>query len=564
MSSLRRGPLAFLGIQRNFHELTLQRRVALSQLPLFAAVLLLLPIVYAQRAEAYSDPVFLAGLGLVGVLSVLSVTLPWDKFFQPSYWIIPILDFAAIALVYCGVQPDVTGTILLAVFPVFWLAWSGFAPRTAAALTVAGSLLIVWSPLLGNAEVTGADFLKPTVVPLVMLLVHLAATVMTQDADGQKRALEQADLALKQSLQDSRRRAQLLDAVLDTIDVGVIVLAKDGHVMLMNHRQFATHELALPEGPGPWSEADMFLFEPDGATPMASDQRPLARARRREAFSDSLLWVGSGAHKRALIVSARPMADETGAFNGSVVAFGDVTETMLALRAKDDFVASVSHELRTPLTSIIGYLDLAIADAEETNSDSLRAALGVAIRNAERLLVLVADLLTTASGSVHLELAELSLRELVASAADSAAPRAAEAGIRIQLHAPDDIVGSFDAMRMQQVLDNLISNAIKYSPGGGTVTLRVLRGKTTATLEVQDEGIGMTAADQSEVFNRFFRSAAVKKAAIPGVGLGLGITRDIVEAHGGSITLTSQPGQGTTFRVELPLESCSVRASTAR
>ena len=214
-------------------------------------------------------------------------------------------------------------------------------------------------------------------------------------------------------------------------------------------------------------------------------------------------------------------------------------------------------------TSIIGYLDLALADAEEMNSDSLQAALGVALRNAERLLVLVADLLTTASGSVHLELAELSLRELVSCAADSAAPRAAESGIKIELQAPADVVGSFDAMRMQQVLDNLISNAIKYSPGGGTVTLRVLRGRTAAILEVQDEGIGMTAADQSEVFNRFFRSAAVKKAAIPGVGLGLGITRDIVEAHGGSITLTSQPGQGTTFRVELPLESCSVRTSTA-
>lgn len=562
MSSLRGGPLAFLGIQRNFHELTLRRRVALSQLPLFVAVLVSVPIVFMNKPSAFADPAFLAGLGLITVLTVLSAALPWEKYFQPAYWVIPILDFAVIALLYRAVQPDVTGMLLLTVFPVFWLAWSGFAPRTASVLTIFGSLLIIWSPLLGT-QPSPQEFARSALVPVIMLLVHKSATVMTQDASGQQRALEAKDRELKQSLQDSRRRAQLLDAVLDTIDVGVIVLGKDGHVMLMNHRQFATHELALPEGPGPWSEADMFLFEPDGATPMASDQRPLARARRREAFSDSLLWVGSGAQKRALIVSARPMADETGAFNGSVVAFGDVTETMLALRAKDDFVASVSHELRTPLTSIIGYLDLALADAEEMNSDSLQAALGVALRNAERLLVLVADLLTTASGSVHLELAELSLRELVSCAADSAAPRAAESGIKIELQAPADVVGSFDAMRMQQVLDNLISNAIKYSPGGGTVTLRVLRGKTAAILEVQDEGIGMTAADQSEVFNRFFRSAAVKKAAIPGVGLGLGITRDIVEAHGGSITLTSQPGQGTTFRVELPLESCSVRASTA-
>ena len=106
---------------------------------------------------------------------------------------------------------------------------------------------------------------------------------------------------------------------------------------------------------------------------------------------------------------------------------------------------------------------------------------------------------------------------------------------------------------MQQVFDNLISNAIKYSPGGGTVTIRVCLEGDSAVIEVRDQGMGMTEAEQGEAFTRFFRSAAVKKAAIPGVGLGLGITRDIVEAHGGKITLRSRPGTGSVFRVELPL-----------
>ncbi|WP_312180582.1 ATP-binding protein [Arthrobacter sp.] len=443
----------------------------------------------------------------------------------------------------------------LAVFPVLWLAWSGVAPRPAGLIAVAGALLIVWSPLLGNPEAAPADLLQPALVPLIMILVYLAAAITVQDAALQQTTLEEKDQALKQSLQDSRRRARLLDAVLDTIDVGVVVLAKDGHVMLMNNQQLATHQLAVPPDSDRWAESDMFVYAQDGCTLLPAADRPLARAQRREAYSDCIIWVGRGTEQRAMAVSARPLNDENGEYNGSVVAFSDVTEMLCALRAKEDFVASVSHELRTPLTSIIGYLDLAVSEAEDEDlSATLQTSLSVSLRNAERLLVLVAGLLTTVSDTIHLEPGELSLRDLAMSAADSAAPRAQTAGLRLEVDAPSDVRGFFDSTRVQQVLDNLVSNAIKYSPGGGTVTIRVGLGDRCAVLEVEDEGMGMSEAEQDEVFNRFFRAAAVKKAGIPGVGLGLGITKDIIEAHGGQISLTSQPGEGTTFRVELPLQ----------
>ncbi|MBD8043074.1 PAS domain-containing protein [Arthrobacter sp. Sa2BUA2] len=551
MSRFKDATLSSLGKRRDFYLFALRDRVALSQSPLVLAVVLLLPVVYVVRPAAYSNPEFLTGLGMIAGLSVLSVAVPWGRCFRWAYLLIPILDFGAVALLYRGV-PDVPGVAALAVFPVLWLAWSAFAPRLAALAAFAGALLVAWAPLIGGNP-SPADLLSPALVPLVMLLVYLAAAITVQDAAGHQQELQEKDLELKRSLQDSRRRAQLLDAVQDTIDVGVVVLARDGHIMLMNNRQLATHQLSVPPDSDGEDEADMLLFDQDGSTPLPAADRPMARALRREAFSGSLMWVGRGAEQRAMAVSASPLNDENGEFNGSVIAFSDVTDMLRALRAKEDFVASVSHELRTPLTSIIGYLDLVVSDAEEEGlSASLQASLSVALRNAERLLVLVADLLTTASDSIHLEARELSLRDLVRSAADSAQPRAKAAGIRLVVDAPSDVRGVFDSMRVQQVLDNLVSNAIKYSPDGGTVTLRVVGRGASVLLEVEDEGMGMTEAEQGEVYKRFFRAAAVKKAGIPGVGLGLGITKDIVDAHGGNISLTSQLGAGTTFRVELP------------
>ncbi|MER1995473.1 MAG: ATP-binding protein [Arthrobacter sp.] len=568
MSSFKGRALSLLGIHKDFHELSLRLRVALSQLPLFTAVLVLLPLVLIIKPGAFTNPGFLTGLVLVVVLSLLAVTAHWEKFFQPAYWIIPILDFVAIGFLYNAVRPEIIGTVLLSVFPVFWLAWSGFAPRLAAFLTLAGSLGIVWSPPLLASSTRLEDYAAVLLIPAINLLVHKSASVMTLSADGQQQALQAKDRALKNSLQDSRRRAHLLDAVLEAIDVGVIVLAKDGHIMLMNSRQLATHELALPpagerDADRGCTEADLLIFEQDGVTKFPAEDRPMARAMRRETFSDCLVSVGRGPSQRALAVSARPLLDEQGEFNGSVMAFSDVTDMLRALQAKNDFVASVSHELRTPLTSIIGYLDLALDSDDDRLHPELRSSLTVTLRNAERLLVIVSDLLTTASGSVNLDRRDLALAELAESVAEAFRPRASASGITLRLDAADEVRGSFDPVRVQQVLDNLLSNAIKYSPDGGTVTVRVRREGEQAVLEVEDQGMGMTEEEQSEVFNRFFRSSAVKKAAIPGVGLGLGITRDIVEAHGGRISLTSRPGAGSTFRVELPCESCARQGEVA-
>ena len=222
---------------------------------------------------------------------------------------------------------------------------------------------------------------------------------------------------------------------------------------------------------------------------------------------------------------------------------------------KDEFVSLVSHELRTPLTSIRGYLELVLDDAETPLSGEHRAFLDVVQRNADRLLRLVGDLLFVAqvdAGRLMVERAEVDLAAVAAECVKAAEPIAARREVRVVVDArPTVLVG--DRARLGQLLDNLVSNAIKFSPEGGEVSVRVAAAGARAELEVSDSGIGIPADEQDQLFERFFRSSNARRAAIQGTGLGLVIVRAIAEAHGGTVAVTSREGEGTTFRVELPL-----------
>jgi PAS domain S-box-containing protein len=238
---------------------------------------------------------------------------------------------------------------------------------------------------------------------------------------------------------------------------------------------------------------------------------------------------------------------------------GHVVERRIARietdRMKDDFLALVSHELRTPLTSIVGYLELLGDDEDDAVSPTGRQFLGVIERNAYRLQRLVDDVLfATRAETGKMALAEgpLDLRSVAADSVETALPKADARGVSVVLDARrvPRLVGDPD--RLGQALDNLISNALKFTPPGGRVdvVLRHIGGR--AIVEVRDTGLGMSAEDQAHVFDRFFRAASTRDHA-PGVGLGLTIVKAIVEGHGGGVSVESTEGAGTSFRIELPL-----------
>jgi signal transduction histidine kinase len=225
-------------------------------------------------------------------------------------------------------------------------------------------------------------------------------------------------------------------------------------------------------------------------------------------------------------------------------------------RLKDEFLSLVSHELRTPLTSIRGYLDLVLdEEAGELNPEQRRFLKAVE-RNSGRLLRLVGDLLFVAqadAGRLTLERGKVDLAALAADCVEAARPVADQRSIDLQLAAVPVPALVGDRGRLAQVLDNLVSNALKFTPEGGRVEVRTSTTDDCVYLEVEDSGMGVPAAEQPRLFERFFRAASATEQAIPGTGLGLAIVKAIVEAHAGRIEVVSAPGKGTTFRIELPL-----------
>jgi len=226
-------------------------------------------------------------------------------------------------------------------------------------------------------------------------------------------------------------------------------------------------------------------------------------------------------------------------------------------RAKDEFLSSVSHELRTPLTSISGYVELLEDDDAEATDQQLRL-LAVVRRNVDRLRSLIEDLLTLSrieSGAFRSTFDDVDLTALVRSGVDDLRPQAERGGVAVSVDAPEGpLVVHGDPGQLARAVLNVLGNAIKFTSSGGRVAVSVRDDAEhgSVAVEISDSGMGIPEGDLSEVFTRFFRAGNAVAASVPGTGLGLVIVRTILDNHGGSLTLTSTQGVGTTVRMSLP------------
>lgn len=504
-------------------------------------------------------PSYLAGLGVILSATALAIlagqgTLGAGRPVVVAAMAVPVLDLLGLGVI--RLDPP-TGIGIAVVLPALWLGLQ-FGQRgvliTAVALL---ACVVLPAPLLADSALSSIS--RALQLWVVGLLASATVAVTAELWAAQAEELQFNVRGLGQAVREVDAHRRRTEAILRSVDVGLVGLDSNGRYQSMNPRHAEFMRLAYPDGHDGLAGQEGAVYSPDGITLMTSEQMPTTRAMRGEAFSGYLLWIGRSRETRRIVsVSGTPLLDAAGNFDGAVLAYHDVTDLTEAARIKDEFVATVSHELRTPLTSIIGYVDLVLDDASLL-SPVLTRHLEVAQRNARRLHRLVDDLLSTALQSVSSVIAiePLRLVEILTPSAREAEKAAGRAGqsfeYLVDANADDPpVVVHGDAERLSQVFDNLFSNAVKYTGHDGHIACTLHREGTDAVVRVRDTGHGIPAHELDGVFEKFFRSAEVSGRAIPGVGLGLAIVKTIVEAHGGTISVSSTPGEGSVFEVRLP------------
>lgn len=350
----------------------------------------------------------------------------------------------------------------------------------------------------------------------------------------------------------SRRMTEMRDSnarlasIMNTMEEGVLAVDFDERIVLANG---ASRELL-----------DVGAEEIIG--------RPLWEVTRQRALRDAFLetfpsgqasvreFETTGAHRRVLTLRATRLPGKPPP--GVMMVLRDVTELRRLENLRREFVANVSHELKTPLSSIKAYSETlrlgAINDPEHSATFVQRIE-----EQAERLHQLIIDLLHLArveSGQQAFDITAVSVSTSVRNCLDGVADRAAAQQVRLVVDPPPDgadVLVRADEEGLRTILSNLVENAIKFTPAGGSVTVRWRRQAGSAVLEIQDTGIGIARQHHARVFERFYRVDKARSRELGGTGLGLSIVKHLTQAFGGSVGLDSQPRQGSTFRVTLPL-----------
>ena len=285
------------------------------------------------------------------------------------------------------------------------------------------------------------------------------------------------------------------------------------------------------------------------------DRLVMEAIRSRQPQRESLRLPRGPCEGREMEVSAVPLGQNSSQMEGAVVLFRDVTHVRQVEDMRREFVANVSHELRTPLSIFRGYLETLLDDPHQPPGELLRI-LEIMERHSDRLNALVEDVLSLArleSPGAELELSEVDLPELLHSIMRDWEKRFAAKQLKSHLNFPGNLpLLQADENRLQEVIYNLLDNAVKYSRPGGTVFLRAEVENDRVRISVADQGVGIPEADLPRIFERFYRADKARSRELGGTGLGLSIVKHIVQLHGGTVEARSAPGKGTTISVLLP------------
>jgi len=336
---------------------------------------------------------------------------------------------------------------------------------------------------------------------------------------------------------ETNRERQKLSHILSNIGDVVIVIGEDRRVLLINqsavqalHLPTSTQYVGLPIEDVIHLRNLLMLYE-------TARQRP-SGLRRELELPNGRTYSASLSYYEGV---------------GTIIAMQDVTPYKEMDRLKNELVATVSHDLKQPLSVMRGYLDLLnMTNTFNERSQRYMGQLNIAFQNMRQLIDDILDMARIEAG-LSLNIDQISLNKVLMQAVISNRPSAEQKAIRLQSELPDLPEINADESRIRQVFSNLINNAIKYTPPEGRVDVSVEVHDSLVSVYIKDNGLGISAEDQAHIFERFYRVRRPETENIDGTGLGLAIVRSLVEAHQGEISVNSSLGQGSTFRIDLPL-----------
>ncbi|PPF77747.1 PAS domain-containing sensor histidine kinase [Pseudoclavibacter sp. Z016] len=556
---------------------------AIRQLASVLGLLIALGAILLVPGALITEPVpAWTGVVIVVALAGAAFLVPWDTAPPCTRLILPMASMLALGLFRVGTGGALSMFTSLVLLPLIFIATE---PGRRAIWCAIGTLLVTLALpyLMGTAPWNDPQILRIVFTPLVFAVI---ASVINEMSHRARVQVESARLYAE----ERERRLLEVQASEKAREVATREL-RASEAFNLSVWNAAVHEIAIVTeldgtivawGPGarnllgPRSSEVVglrnitdFLSE-DSASAIRGEgdddedgnrllRRLVETAGCNEQAGTLVELVRAEDAPMPALMTCAPRKTPDGETVGHIFIAYDMTPVNEASRLKDEFVGTISHELRTPLSSILGYLELARDEESGPLNDEQRHYLDVAERNAQRLLSLVGDLLFVAqvdAGKVPMEFSPVRLGEVVRLSLETALPTAAQASVELVGDAGgEDVVLSGDAMRLGQAIDNLISNAVKFTPEGGVVRVGVRRDGNEVVVYVSDTGMGIPEEEMHRLFTKFFRATTATKQAVPGVGLGLNITLAIVKAHRGRLEASSTVGSGTTFEMHLPLSA---------
>jgi len=433
-----------------------------------------------------------------------------------------------------------------------------YYPVLKESLVILPLAIILYLALLGLKEgpqIYSDDAMKPR---LFLLLAIPAVTMYTARlVAGRERNLYRLNRQLEENAVELKRQAKELQAVFEGMHDGLVVSDPESNVIASN----PVGRSIL--GRSPSAETPFSLG--DSANGLVLHDIIIGALNSPEGTSRGEVQLPEPnldeVEPRSYQAVASQIGGENGAGDQVVIILRDTTEARQLADAKSNFLSVISHELRTPLHSIKGFLDIIrsgrAGPLTETQSDFLETVSG----QAEYLQVMISDLVEFSRIQVHrseLTLDLVSLPDLSRSVTNRLLPLAAEKELTIVNEVPIDLPPvEGDRMRLDQVLSNLVTNAIKFTPSGGTITLSADEMNEQTRFSVSDTGVGIPSDEQDHIFEPFYQISHGSARLYGGLGIGLSICRHLVECHGGSIWVESEEGKGSTFRFVLPSQAAA-------